>query len=122
MISGFERLDVWKLSHELALRLWKSSEKFPRNERFGLTAQLRRAALAIPTNIAEGNARRHQKEYLRFCAIARGSVAEVRYLLRFAHDIGVMGSYQYQEFLDGYQRIGQMLNALISSLQRRSFR
>ncbi|MGH8245802.1 MAG: four helix bundle protein, partial [Gammaproteobacteria bacterium] len=74
MAVPFESLDVWQVSHELALRIYRISAEFPSHERFGLTSQLRRAAIAIPTDIAEGNARGGSREYIHFCHIARGSL------------------------------------------------
>lgn len=122
MISGYEKLNVWKLSHELALQTYEMTKKFPREERFGITAQLRRAALSIPTNLAEGNARRHPKEYLRYCDIARGSLAEVRYLLRFALDLTALSLEDYVELSAGYESAGRMLNALMQSIRNPRFR
>lgn len=122
MISGYEKLNVWKLSHELALQTYEITKTFPREERFGITAQLRRAALSIPTNLAEGNARRHPKEYLRYCDIARGSLAEVRYLLRFALDLAALSLEGYMKLSSGYESVGRMLNALMQSIRNPRFR
>ena len=118
MIAGYEKLDVWKLSHELALRLFKLSREFQRDERFGITSQLRRAALAIPTNIAEGSARRHHQEFLQFCNISRGSLAETRYLLRFVRDLDWVDSKSYEAYGIEYERVGKMLNSMMNYLQR----
>ena len=117
MISGFEKLDVWRLSHELALRLYNLTRKFPPEERFGVTAQIRRAALAIPTNLAEGNARQYWREYLQFCGVARGSTAEVRYLRRFVYDMGLISHPEFESLTHEYGRVGQMLNALMATLR-----
>jgi four helix bundle protein len=122
MIGGFEQLDLWKLAHKLALDLYRESERFPRREQFGITQQLRRAALSIPTNVAEGSARQYHQEFLQFCNIARGSAAEVRYLLRFALDMDWIDNRGYERFADGYDRVGQMLNALINYLRKQHAR
>lgn len=116
MITGFEDLDVWKLSHRLALQIFFLSKQFPKDERFGITAQLRRATLAIPTNIAEGSARRHHREFLQFCSISRGSIAETQYLLRFIRDLEWISKDQQVAMRQEYERVGQMLNALITYL------
>ena len=79
----YERFDSWKLSHKLALAIYRVSEQWPINERYGLTAQIRRAALSAPTNIAEGSAKRGAREFRRYLDIALGSLSEVSYLLRF---------------------------------------
>lgn len=80
-----ERLDVWRDSMDLVERIYRLSEAFPATERFRLTAQLRRAAVSIPANIAEGAARRSTPEYLRFLSIARGSLSEASTHLQIAH-------------------------------------
>ncbi|WP_295917639.1 four helix bundle protein [Xanthomonas sacchari] len=79
-----ERLDVWRDSMDLVEMIYRLSETFPATERFGLTAQLRRAAVSIPANIAEGAARRSTPEYLRFLSIARGSLSEASTHLQIA--------------------------------------
>jgi four helix bundle protein len=112
-----EHLDVWKLSHRLALDVYRVTKSFPVQETYGLTAQLRRAALAIPTNLAEGNARGSSRENVRFCLIARGSLAEVRYLLRFAYDLGILPCPQFERLAQEYDRFGKMLYFFITSMQ-----
>ena len=86
----YERFLAWRLTHELALAIREASRAFPSEEKFVLTAQIRRAALSAPTNIAEGSAKRGGREFRRFLDIALGSLMEVAYLLRFARDAGVM--------------------------------
>ncbi|MBI2973143.1 MAG: four helix bundle protein [Armatimonadetes bacterium] len=80
----FERLDVWQLSQRLASQIYDLTGSFPNEHAFGLVSQLRRAALSIPTNIAEGNESGSPREKIRFFLIAKRSAAEVRSLLRFA--------------------------------------
>ncbi|MFT3755005.1 MAG: four helix bundle protein [Pseudoxanthomonas sp.] len=83
-----ERLDVWRDSMDLVEMIYKLSSTFPDSERFGLTAQIRRAAISIPSNIAEGAARRSTLEYLRFLSIARGSLSETSTQLQIAIRLG----------------------------------
>ena len=78
----YERLLAWQKAHALALRVYSLSAMWPPDERFGLTSQIRRAAVSVPTNIAEGVIKRGPKEFRRFLDIALGSQTEVRYLLR----------------------------------------
>lgn len=120
MITGFEGPKVWALAHQLALRIFLLSKQFPRDERFGITAQLRRATLAIPTNIAEGSARRHSREFLQFCSIARGSIAETQYLIRFIHDLQWIDANQHLELRREFEQVGKMLNALMTFLKNDS--
>jgi four helix bundle protein len=82
----YERFDAWKVSHELALAVYAATRRWPRSERYGLTSQLRRAALSVPTNIAEGSAKRGPAEFRRFLDYSLGSLSELAYLLRFARD------------------------------------
>lgn len=122
MPALFERLDVWKLAHELALEVYRVTSRFPRNEQYGLTSQLRRAAVGVPSNIAEGNARKHRAEYLQFCHFARGSVAEVMYLLRLSSDLALINHEEYRQLFAQYDRLGAMLQSMISKLASKAGR
>jgi four helix bundle protein len=82
----YERFDAWRVCHELALAVYAATRGWPRSELYGLTSQLRRAALSAPTNIAEGSARRGPAEFRRFLGYSLGSLSELAYLLRFARD------------------------------------
>jgi len=82
----YERFEAWKVSHELALAVYSATRGWPRSELYGLTSQIRRAALSAPTNIAEGCAKRGPAEFRRFLGYSLGSLSELAYLLRFAHD------------------------------------
>jgi len=81
-------LIVFQKANELALQIYKITESFPKNEMFGLTSQIRRAALSVPTNIVEGYARRSKKELIQFINVALGSLAETEYLLDFSIRLG----------------------------------
>ena len=85
---AFERLDVWREAHNLALSIYRLTSAWPTYERYGLVAQARRAAISIASNIAEGSAKRGRKEFGRHLDVALGSFAELTYLLRFAKDLG----------------------------------
>jgi four helix bundle protein len=87
---AYERFDAWRAAHHLALELYRATDTWPRPERFGLTIQVRRAALSVPTNIAEGAAKRGSREFRRFLDIALGSLAELSYLLRFSRDYALL--------------------------------
>jgi len=83
-MSNYRNLIIWQKSDELAFLIYKLTEQFPRHELFGITSQLRRAALSIPTNIVEGYNRKSRKELHRFIDIALGSLAETEYLVEFS--------------------------------------
>ena len=89
-MKPYERLEAWKQAHELALSAYQVTDQFPKAELFGLTSQIRRAALSVPTNIAEGSAKRGPREFRRFLDISLGSLAELSYLLHFARDRGLL--------------------------------
>jgi four helix bundle protein len=84
-----ERLRAWPSAHQLALETFVVTQGWPKRELYGLSAQTRRAALSVPTNIAEGAARLGRRDFARFLNIALGSLAELQYLLEFARDVGV---------------------------------
>ncbi len=118
MISGYEQLRVWERAHALVLDIYGVSRKFPRSEIYGLTSQLRRSAVAIAANIAEGHARSTRREYAQFCFTARGSLAETRYLLRIAKDVGYIEPYDYERLIELSNIVGKMLNALTKFLRK----
>src|ERR1700733_7466309 len=89
-MKRFTDLMVWQRSHALVLQVYRLTKTFPSDERFGLTSQLRRAVLSVPTNIAEGSKRLTNPEYARFLNIAEGSLAETEYLLMVSRDLGYL--------------------------------
>jgi|SRR3989304_1234981 len=91
-MANFKNLIVWQRADELAFQIYKLTEGLPKSETFGLTSQLRRAALSIPTNIVEGNNRKSKKELHHFIDIALGSLAETEYLLMFSKRVGYIKS------------------------------
>jgi four helix bundle protein len=112
----YERFDAWKVAHQLALQVYEVTERWPSNERFGLVAQVRRAALSAPTNIAEGSAKRGRREFRRYLDIALGSLSEVSYLLRFSRDRGLLQEKDFQQVDDLRNRAGQLTWRLYASL------
>lgn len=112
-----ERLDVWRDSIDLVEMIYRLSDGFPRSERFGLTPQLRRAAISVPSNIAEGAARRSTAEYLRFLSIARGSLSEASTQLQIARRLGFTQTTTDADRL--IDKIFARLTALMKSLDNR---
>ena len=111
-MQRFQDLKVWQRSHTLVLAEYRLTVTFPAEERFGLVAQLRRAVLSVPTNIAEGSKRQSAQEYGRFLNIAEGSLAESEYLLIVSRDLAFATSDVVQRLLDEITEIARMLNAL----------
>ena len=112
-----EELDVFKLSHSLALRIFELTKTFPEKEKFGLISQMRRAAYSIPMNLMEGAHRLGSKEYRRFVSIAKGSAGEIKYQLLLVKDLKYVSEDKYADLLPEYERVSQMLTKLAESLE-----
>src|SRR6476659_9031043 len=96
-MRDFQKLDFWQLSYKLALRIYKSTQSFPKEELFGIVSQIRRSAVSIPSNIAEGCGRNSISELKRFLAIASGSASELQYQLILSFDLGYLNESLYKE-------------------------
>lgn len=118
-MRDFHSLKVWEKSHAFALAVYKACEAFPRMEQYGLTSQLQRAALSIPTNIAEGCGYESDAQFIRFLEIALGSASECEYLLLFARDMGYLSSETFTALSADATEIKRMLTGLLKSLRRR---
>src|SRR3972149_1714604 len=86
--KGFQRLVAWQKAYALVLTIYKATSAFPRTEQYGMISQMQRSAVSVPANIAEGPERGHRKDYVRFLALARGSLAELETYLLLARDLG----------------------------------
>ena len=115
----YEKFDAWKVSHQLALEVYSTTAKWPKCERYELTSQTRRAALAAPTNIAEGAAKRGSREFRRYLDISLGSLSELSYLLRFGRDLGFLEEDAYQELEQLRGRAGTLTWRLYACMARR---
>lgn len=110
----FQDLEMWKLSHTWVLKIYKVTEAFPKHELFGLTSQLRRAAVSVPANIAEGFRKRNAADKARFYNISQGSLEECRYYLILARDLGYAETSDLANELD---RIGSLIDSYIRALR-----
>ncbi|HET7025410.1 MAG TPA: four helix bundle protein [Gemmatimonadales bacterium] len=115
-MDPYERFDAWTRSHELAVAVHRATRNWPPDERFGLVAQVRRAAFSVPANIVEGRARRGPKEFRRFLDIAWASLAEVGYTLRYAHDVGYLTPEAHAELEHARAKAGRSLYALLRNM------
>ena len=115
----YEKFESWRVSHQLALEVYKATSNWPKSERFELTSQTRRAALSIPTNIAEGSAKQGTREFRRYLDIALGSLSELSYLLRFAKDFGFLVEDDYRELDQLRNRAGTLTWRLYACMNRR---
>lgn len=112
----YERFDAWKKSHELALAIHRETASWPKDERYGLTSQIRRSAFSVPCNLVEGQARKGPKEFRRFLDIAWGSLAEVGYTLRYARDLGYLTEENYLKLQTLRGAAGPPLFGLLRSM------
>lgn len=117
-VKSFHELVVWQRGMGLPECIYTTTATFPADERFGLISQLRRAAVSIPSNIAEGQSRHSTGEFLQFLSIARGSLAELETQLILAHRLGMLASDQQEELLQSVKELGAMLGGLVNSLRR----
>jgi len=115
-VKDFRDLKVWEKSHNLALLAYKHTQNFPKQEMFGLTSQMRRAAVSIPTNIAEGCGRGGNFELARFLSIAMGSASELEYLLFISAGLGFLNRIDHKELELATTEVKRMLASLIAKI------
>ena len=113
------KLRAFELADEVALLVYRATRSFPRDEQFGLIAQMRRAAVSIPSNIVEGCARQTTADYLRFLDIAFGSFRELEYQLSLAHRLGYLNDDSYLALQTKCTELSKVLSSLIRSLRAR---
>ncbi len=118
-VRSYQDLEVWRQSMELAETVWRLSARFPAQERFGITSQLRRAVTSVPANIAEGAQRNKTGEFLQFLGIASGSLAETETFLLLAERLGLAPPDRSKVALEQADSVGRMLTGLKRSLQAR---
>jgi four helix bundle protein len=116
-VQDFRDLKVWHKAHELTLHIYKLTHDFPSTERYGMTSQIRRAAVSIAANIAEGAVRSSDPEFARFLHIAIGSASEVDYYLLLSRDLEYVGTPDYNVLDTKVQDVKRMLNGLLSRVK-----
>ncbi|TXD34030.1 four helix bundle protein [Lujinxingia vulgaris] len=114
------RLDAWRYGRDFALVIYQVTRHFPKEERYTLTAQLRRAAVSIPSNIAEGAARRTSKDFLRFLYNARGSLEEVDTQLEIASELDLLSARDIELLQKTFDPLSRTLTGLIRAIQRKT--
>ena len=116
MEEGFRSLTTWQKAYVLALEIYRITKNFPKQEQYALTSQIRRAAISVSANIAEGYERQHRKEYIQFLMIAKGSLGEVETYLLFSKDLGYLTAEKYKAVNSKRQEVARLLKGLIRSL------
>jgi four helix bundle protein len=119
MVKDVKDLEVFKFAHSLVLDIYKLTENFPHEERFGLISQMRRSAYSIPTNMIEGSNRLNTKEYRHFVGIAKGSAGEISYQILLARDLGYISEEIYSGLKNRYEIVIKMLTNLAKSLSKK---
>jgi four helix bundle protein len=116
-MRDFKELKVWQKAHQLVLAVYRDSSAFPAEERSGLTAHLRKTALSIPSNIAEGCGRQTDRDLGRFLSIAAGSASELDYQLLLAHDLSYLPLDAYRALVEQVAEVRRMLYRFLQSLE-----
>ena len=118
MKRAHTELEAWRQGIVLVTALYEATGNFPSEERYGLTSQVRRAAVSIPANIAEGAARGTNKEFLRYLIIARGSISELETLLTIAKEVGFLSEQQGRDLNGRCSLVSSRLSGLITSVRK----
>ena len=116
-MQDFRDLKVWEKAHYVTLGVYKASATFPKDELYGLTNQIRRSSVSVPSNIAEGCGRSGDPDFARFLQIAMGSASELEYQLLLAHDLGFMNSTKYKTLVNQVIEVKRMLSVLLQKLR-----
>ena len=116
-MRDFRDLKVWEKAHRLALAVYKATNSFPVDEKYGLTNQIRRSSVSIPSNIAEGCGRSGEAELARFLLIGMGSASELEYQILLAHDLTFLSEQDHAKLNGKITEIKRMLTSLIQKLK-----
>lgn len=117
VLRDFRELKVWEKAHQLTLSIYQATSKFPKEELYGLTSQIRRSCASIPANIAEGCGRNGDAELARFLQIAMGSASELEYHLLLAHDLKILETPEYESLASRTIEVKRMLTSFIQKLK-----
>jgi four helix bundle protein len=118
-VQSYKNLEVWQKSVDMVTAVYKLTKDFPKDELYALTNQIRRSAVSVPSNIAEGRGKRSTGDYIRFLNIAYGSAAELETQLIISKNLGYMSSEKLEPICMDINRICRMLNGLIASLEKK---
>lgn len=119
MLKNYEELKVWQKSYQLCLDVYKATKSFPKEEKYGLTSQMRRAAVSVPSNIAEGYGRKTTPEYIQALYMAYGSNCELATQIQLSHDLGYIKTEHINGLQGSVSEVERMLKALINSLKEK---
>ncbi|QVL31535.1 four helix bundle protein [Telmatocola sphagniphila] len=117
-MKDFRSLLVWQKSHDLALKIYRATSEFPKTELYGLTSQLRRAVVSIPSNIAEGCGRGSEADFARFLQLSMGSASEVEYQILLGKDLALLSETEYFRLNSAIVEVKRMLSSLIAKIRK----
>ncbi len=117
-MRNYKNIKAFQLADDLVAEIYKMTQQFPKEEIYGLTSQLRRAAVSVPSNIAEGASRQHQKDYLQFLYVARASLAETEYLLHLINKLGYLTDELFGKVEERKQEVAKTLFGLIEAVKK----
>ena len=115
-MKTYNELFVWQKSMELVTNIYRDTQSFPKEEVYGLTSQIRRCAVSIPSNIAEGFGRKSQQDFIRFLKISMGSLFELQTQLRISKNIGFLNESRFNELFEETREVERMLSSFIQSI------
>lgn len=117
-MRNYKSIKAFQLADDFVVEIYKVTQQFPKEELYGLTSQLRRAGVSVPTNIAEGASRQHQKDYLQFLYVARASLAETEYLLHLTNKLGYLTDELFSKVEERKQEVAKTLFGLIEAVKK----
>lgn len=121
-MRNYTKIEAWRLADDLTVTIYEKTRSFPREELYGLTSQLRRAASSVPANIVEGSARETQRDYLHFLYIARGSLSEAQYFVHLAKRLGFLAESEATQLHQKTKQAFACLHGLIQAVAREANR
>jgi four helix bundle protein len=121
MAAGYENLKVWQKAMDLVEVIYKLTEGFSGRGHASLIDQMRRAAVSVPSNIAEGSMRKTTREYLRFISISQGSLAELETQIMITHRLTLLDTHSYQSAIDIAREVGKMMTGLYNALEAKMY-
>jgi four helix bundle protein len=116
-MKPYERFEAWREAHQLVLLVYRITRTFPKEELYGLTSQIRRAAFAVPANIAEGSAKKGAREFRRYLDISVGSLSELAYTFQLVKDLGLISHESWEKLDEQRERVGRLTWGLYASMR-----
>jgi four helix bundle protein len=117
-MRDYTKIEAWRLTDDLTVAIYRRTLTFPREELYGVTSQIRRAACSVPANIVEGSSRESKRDYLHFLYIARGSLSEAQYFIHLSHRLGYLSEEQAAELHDQTKRAFACLHGLVQAVEQ----